>query len=144
MSAIAISGRKTPWHLWTVGILTLLWDGSGAYTILLAQAGRLPGISADEAAYYAAQPLWLVVVTDIALFGAIAAGLALLLRSRVAVWLFAISLAAIFVADVYDLAAGTSRALANTGAMIVTALIAVLAVLQLVYALAMRKRGVLT
>src|SRR5690606_11159578 len=110
------------------------WDGSGAYTILLAQAGRLPGISADEAAYYAAQPLWLVVVTDIALFGAIAAGLALLLRSRVAVWLFAISLAAIFVADVYDLAAGTSRALANTGAMIVTALIAVLAVLQLVYA----------
>jgi hypothetical protein len=127
-----------------VGVLTLLWDGSGAYTILMAQAGRLPGLSADEAAYYAAQPLWLVITTDIALFGAIAAGAALLLRSRAAVWLFAISLAAILIADVYDLAAGTSRALANPGALIVTAIIAVLAILQLVYARAMQKRGVLT
>ena len=41
---------KTPWHLWVVAILTLLWNGSGAITIALAQAGRLTNISADEAA----------------------------------------------------------------------------------------------
>ena len=49
---------RTPWHIWVVGILALLWNASGAYTIMSAQAGRLPGLDADEAAYYAAQPNW--------------------------------------------------------------------------------------
>ena len=59
MSTVTIPVSR-PWLLWTVAILTLLWNGSGAVTILLAQAGKLAGISADEAAYYAAQPLWLL------------------------------------------------------------------------------------
>lgn len=134
---------RAPWHLWVAAILSLLWNGSGAYTIMMAQAGRLPDLSADEAAYYAAQPLWFVAVTDIALVSPLLAALSLLLRSRFAVWLFAVSLAAILVTNVYDLAAGSSRALAGAGALAVTALIAVLAVLQLLYAWAMRRRGVL-
>jgi hypothetical protein len=129
--------------VWVVGILTVLWNGSGAVVIMLAQAGRMPNLQPDEAAYYAAQPAWLVISTDIALVSAIAAGIALLLRSRAAVWLFAISLAAIVVNDGYELATGTSRALANQGALIVTCIIFVIAVLQLVYARAMANRGVL-
>jgi hypothetical protein len=136
--------RKTPWHVWVVGILSLLWNGSGAYTIMLAQAGRLPNISADEAAYYAAQPLWFVISTDIALVAAIAAAIALLLRRQIAVWLFAISLIAIFVNNTYELATGTSRMLVDRGALVVTCIIAILAVLQLVYAMAMKKRAVLS
>jgi hypothetical protein len=134
---------KTPWHLWVVALLTLLWNGSGALTIGLAQTGRLTGISADEAAYYAAQPLWFVVLTDIATVAPVAAGIALLLRHRIAVALFALSLALIVVTNAYDLIAGTSRALVNQGALIVTAIIAVIAVLQLVYSRSMRNRGVL-
>ena len=105
------SNRRTPWHIWAVGILTLLWNGSGAYTIMMAQAGRLANINADEAAYYAAQPSWFVVATDIALAAAVAAGVALLLRRRAAVSLFALSLSAIVATNAYDLAAGTSRTL---------------------------------
>jgi hypothetical protein len=134
---------KTPWHLWAVAAWTLLWNGSGALTIALAQAGRLGGTSADEAAYYAAQPVWFVVLTDIATFAPVAAGIALLLRHRAAVGLFAVSLALIFVTNAYELIAGTSRALVNQGALIVTAIIVVIAVLQLVYSSAMRRRGVL-
>ena len=140
---IPLDTPKRPWHLWTVGILALLWNAAGAYTILMAQAGRLADLSADEAAYYAAQPLWFVVATDIALFGAILAAIALLARSRVAVWLFGISLVAIVVTDVYDLAAGTSRMLANTGALVVTIFILVIAILELVYARAMKGRRLL-
>jgi hypothetical protein len=142
-TTIASPEPKTPWHLWVVAILAILWNGSGAYTIMMAQAGRLADLTPDEAAYYAAQPTWFVVVTDIALVGAIAAAIALLFRSRQAVWLFAISLAAIFVTNAYDLAAGTSRALVSRGALIVTGIIVVLAILELVYARAMRKRAVL-
>ena len=138
------SVRKTPWHIWVVGGLAVLWNGSGAYTIMMAQAGRLAGVSEDEAAYYAAQPTWFVVVTDIALLAAIAAGIALLLRRRTAVWLFALSLIAILVTNIYDLAADTSRMLASQGALILTGIIVLLAVLQLAYAWAMKKRAVLS
>jgi hypothetical protein len=140
---VAVPSSQTPWHLWVVAILTLLWNGSGAVTIMLAQAGRLPGIRADEAAYYAAQPLWLVILTDIATLAPVAAGIALLLRSQAAVWLFALSLVLIVVNNAYELVAGTSRALVNQGALIVTAIIVMIAVLQLVYSNAMKKRGVL-
>ena len=141
--AIDAGSPKAPWHLWPVGVLALLWNAAGAYTIMTAQAGRLAGVAPDEAAYYAAQPTWFVVVTDVALIAAIAAAAALLLRSRLAVPLFSISLAAIAVTAAYDLAVGTSRMYANQAALIVTIVIWLLAVLQLLYAMAMRKRGVL-
>jgi len=83
---------KSPWHLWAVGAVALLWNAAGAYSILLAQAGRLPNPKPDELAYYAAQPLWLVVVTDMALGAAIAGALGLLFRKRAAVWLYAVAL----------------------------------------------------
>lgn len=137
------STRTAPWHLWAVGVVALLWNGSGAYTIMMAQAGRLGGLTADEMAYYAAQPLWFVIITDIALLSAVAAAVALLLRSRAAVALFSISLGAILVTNVYDLTASSSRMLANTAALVVTVLIFVIAVLELLYARAMRKRAVL-
>lgn len=138
-----MDGKRAPWHLWVVGVAALLWNASGAFTIFLAQAGRLAGISADEAAYYAAQPLWFIVITDVALLAATAGAIALLLRSRMAVWLFAASLAAIAVTHAFDLYMGTSRALANSGAMIVTVIIAVIAVLELLYARTLRSRGIL-
>jgi len=113
-------------------------------TIALAQAGRLPGISAEEAAHYAAQPLWFVISTNIATLTPIAAAIALLVRSRLAAAFFAISLIFILANNAYELIAGTSRALVNQGALITTIVIVVIAILQLVYANAMKKRGVLS
>ena len=143
MSTAAAPRVGTPWHLWVVAGVTLLWNGSGAVTIMLAQLGRLPGISADEAAYYAAQPLWFVISTDIATLAPVAAAIALLFRSQLAVWLFAVSLALIVVNNAYDLVAATSRTLVNQGALIVTVTIVVIATLQLAYAVAMKRRAVL-
>jgi len=143
MSTVATPRVGTPWHVWVVAGLTLLWNGSGAVTIMLAQAGRLPGVSADEAAYYAAQPLWFVISTDIATLAPVAAAIALLFRSQLAVWLFAVSLALIVVTNGYDLVAGTSRAQVNQSAFIVTITIVVVATHQLIYALAMKRRGIL-
>lgn len=143
MSTPSTPNRKTPWHLWAVAAITLLWNGAGAYTMLMAQAGKLPDVGPEEAAYYAAQPLWSVVATDIALFAPIAAAIAMLLRNRSAVWLFAVSLAATVLTNVYDLAAGTSLALVDRGWIVVTSIIVVLATLQLAYSLAMKRRAIL-
>ena len=132
-----------PWHLWVVGILTLIWNGSGAATILMAQMGSGLDMDAREIAYYANQPLWFVVATDLATFLPIAAGVALLLRRRAAVWLFALSLAAIVLTNGYDLATGTSLALTDEGWRNLTVVVAVIALLQAAYAWAMQARGVL-
>lgn len=145
MSDIAIEqpGPKAPWHLWVVGVLAVLWNGSGAAVIFAAQYGFYPDLPADEAAYYAAQKLWFVAVTDLALLGGVLGGVALLLRNRLAPALFALSLVAIIVTNGYDLAAGTSRMMTNTATVVTTCVIWLLAVLQLWYAAVMRGRGVL-
>ena len=51
--AIDAGSPKAPWHLWPVGVLALLWNAAGAYTIMTAQAGRLAGVAPDEAADWA-------------------------------------------------------------------------------------------
>jgi hypothetical protein len=107
-------GKKAPWHLWAVGILSLLWYGSGAYVIVLAQRGMWPGMEPDEAAYYAAQPGWFALLTDIGLATSILGSIALLMRKSWALSLFGVALVLILGNDAYDLAMGTSRAYANS------------------------------
>jgi hypothetical protein len=143
VSAALTRAPKAPWHLWVVGITTLLWNAAGTYTILMAQSGRLPDLEPGEAAYYAAQAWWFVVVTDLALFTACAGAVALLARRRIAVWMFAVSLSAIILTNGYELAAGTSRVLLNNAALIVTIIIVVIAALELAYAWEMNQRSAL-
>lgn len=135
--------KRTPWHLWVVGGLALLWYALGAFTIQMAQIGRLPGLEADEIAYYAVKPALLIVVTAIGTYGSVLAAVLLLLRHRGAVPLFAVALAAILLGDAIELIDGSSRAYANPGAALVTAIVAVLAVAMLLYAQAMRRRAIL-
>jgi hypothetical protein len=106
-------------------------------------SGRVADIDPDEAAYYAAQPLWLVVTTDIALVAAVAAAVALLLRSRVAVLSFGTSLAVVLLNNAYDIGAGMSRVFVDRGALAMTSVIVLYAILLLVYAMAMKRRAVL-
>jgi len=142
MSTISGPARKLPWHLWVVTVLALLWNGAGAYTIMMAQAGKLYDLEPGEAAYYDAQPLWFVVLTDIALAAAVAAAATLLLRSKISAWLFALSLSAILVTNAYELAAGTSRMLVTRGALVVTIIIVLIAAFELGYAWAMTRRSI--
>src|SRR5262245_53839969 len=133
--------RKAPWHIWVVGIAALLWNASGAYTIMMAQAGKLSDLEPGEAAYYAAQATWFVVATDVALVAAVAAAVALLSRRSAAVWMFALSLGAIFVTNAYELATATSRMLVSGAALFVTVIIVLIAMSELAYAWAMKRRA---
>lgn len=132
------------WHLWVVAILTLLWNGAGAVTILMAQMGRQLDMDPHEVAYYANQPMWFVLTTSVATLLPVSAAVALLLRSRSAVWLFALALAAIVSNNIYDVAAGTSLTLADQGWRNLTIALVIIATLQFAYAWTIRKRGVLT
>ena len=134
---------KAPVHLWVVGLLSLLWNVWGAYIAISAQSGTLPTLRAEDQAYFDAQPLWFVVVADSALVAGIAGAVALLLLHRSAVWLYAAEVAILLLANLYDLAAGTSPMLSNPASAGGSTFLLTVMALQPWYALAMRKRGVL-
>jgi hypothetical protein len=146
MSEIAMGGTasaKTPWHVWVAGGLSLLWNVSGAWTIMAAQSGAVMDMDANEIAYYAAQPTWFVAIVDVALIAPIFGALALVLRNRWAVPLYALSIAAIVVTGAYDIARGTALLLHDRGWLVLECVTLGLAIAQWAYAFAMRRRGVL-
>ena len=99
---------KTPWHIWVVGIVTLLWNAGGAYDYLMAEL-RNPTYLAmipeeDRAGYVAyldAMPIWAVSAWAIGVWGSILGSILILLRSRHAVTALAISLAGLVVTTIY-------------------------------------------
>ena len=58
--------RKTPWHLWAVGGVSLLWNGYGAYDFIMTNTGREEYLRAsgfDQAMidYFLGMPTWMYV-----------------------------------------------------------------------------------
>ncbi len=134
---------RTPWHLWVVGIVSLLWNIVGSYRVVAAYAGTMPGLPPAEREYYAGHPGWLEAIVYVALATSSLGSLALLWRSRWALRWFLLSVGAIVVSDGYDLAAGTAYVLVDRGSLIVNSVIWCLALAQLAYAWAMTRRGAL-
>jgi hypothetical protein len=134
---------KTPWHLWAIGVLSLLWNASGAWVVVQAQTGVAMDMDAAEIAYYAEQPLWVVALTDLAFAGALLGALALLLRSRWASPLYLLSLAAILASAAGDIARGSALLLQQQDWLILAGVTTSLAVAQWAYAAWSRRRGVL-
>lgn len=144
---------KAPAHLWIVGLLSLLWNGFGAYDYIatkladrayMSSMAEPMGIDVDAAiAYYQGFPLWMNIAWAVGVWGALAGSALLLLRSGFAYYAFVLSLIGIAGAAWYQIAnpipgmTDSALALAFSGAIIViTAALAW-------YARAMAKRGVL-
>ena len=77
----------TPWHLWVVGGLTLLWNAVGVMSYLMTELGQLEalGMTPTQIAYFDTFPAWATAVWALGVWGAFLCSLLLLLRSRWAV-----------------------------------------------------------
>jgi len=78
---------KAPWHLWLVGGIALLFNIVGAYDYVMtwrldAAYFELLGYDAAQITYFEHYPFLPAVFWTIGVFGAVAASLLLLLRSR--------------------------------------------------------------
>ena len=87
----------TPWHLWAVGVISLLWNAFGGYdfTMSVTQGEtywRASGMTQPMIDYFNAMPTWMYVPWVLGVWGALAGSILLLLRSRFAVHAFALSL----------------------------------------------------
>ncbi len=88
---------KTPWHLWVVGVVSLLWNGLGAYDFIMTTTQgekyfRASGMDQAMIDYFNAMPTWMYVPWVLGVWGAVAGSILLLMRNRLAVPAFALSL----------------------------------------------------
>lgn len=78
---------KTPWHVWVVGLVSLLWNSVGGFSYTMTRLGRLEdlGMSQTEIAFFESSPVWANAFWALGVWGAIAGSVLILLRSRFAV-----------------------------------------------------------
>ncbi|MBA4337509.1 MAG: hypothetical protein C0421_01530 [Hyphomonas sp.] len=85
-------GAKAGWHIWPVGILAAVWNGYGCFDFMM-KTTRNPAYTAqfaqDIQTYWYSMPWWMFGLWSVGVFGALIASLALLMRSKTAVTLFA-------------------------------------------------------
>ena len=147
---------RTTWHLWVVGVLSLLWNGYGAYDYTMtnlkgdaylremAQGMKWSPAQIDAyLAYYNAMPAWMTAVWAIGVWGAVLGSLLLLLRRKWAVHAFAASLLAFVLSVIYTYLLSNGAEVSGSMGMIMQGVIFVAALFFLLYASRMAKRGVL-
>ncbi|WP_339872677.1 hypothetical protein [uncultured Brevundimonas sp.] len=98
--------KNVPWHLWVVGVVSLLWNSYGGYDFVMSLTKgeaymRASGMSDAMIAYYNAMPTWMYGPWVLGVWGAVAGSILLLLRSRFAVHAFALSLLGAVVSLLY-------------------------------------------
>lgn len=78
---------KTPWHLWVVGGITLLWNTIGIFSYMMTRLGKLEslGMTAEDIVFFESFPAWANALWALGVWGAFAGSVLLLLRSRWAV-----------------------------------------------------------
>jgi hypothetical protein len=140
-------GTRTPAHLWVVAILAVLWNAFGGFDYLMTQTHNekyLAGFTDPQRVYLDSFPLWMEAAWAFGVWGGVAGSLLLLARSRYAVAAFAVSLAGLAVSTVYQNVLSSPPAEMTGGAMLAMNLVIwAVAIGLLVYAMRMRRKGVL-
>jgi len=139
---------KTPWHLWVVGGVSLLWNAIGAMDFTMTQlnvTAYLKGMTPVQLEYIHGFPIWAVLVWGLGTWGSFLGSVFVLLRRSCAVKLFGASIMGAVLTNLYSygLSDGMKVMQNGAGAVIFSVVICGIAVLLFSYAKAMRKSGVL-
>jgi len=147
----AVSAR-TPAHLWIVGILATLWNSFGCYDYLMTRMrntdyikSAMPGVDPNAAlAWVDAMPIYAQIGWGLGVWGGLLGVVLLLMRSRYAVWAFAVSMVGIVLSLGYQIVVAPPLAGADTGInKIIPYVVIAIGFALLVYANAMLKKAVL-
>ncbi len=142
-------GKTTPWHLWLVGVLSLLWNGYGGYDFIMSVTQgeaywRASGMNQPMIDYFNAMPTWMYVPWVLGVWGAVAGSVLLLLRMKWAVQAFGLSLLGAAGNLIYGLMNPMTGLPPEMEAMkYMPWVIVIICALLLWYAWSMRKKGVL-
>ena len=140
--------RKTPWHLWVIGVMGLLWSAMGAMDYFMTQSRNENYMSAftpEQLSFFYELPTWTVATWAIGVWGGVLGAIFLLLRKRIAVRIFLASFIAMIITAFqnYVLSNGMD-VMGDAFSLIFTAIIFLAALGLYLYSKAMLRRGVLS
>lgn len=106
MNIATLGQAKTPWHLWVVGVLTLLFNTLGVLSYVMTKLGKLAelGMTPDQIAFMDSYPAAASAFWALGVWGALAGSVLLLLRSRFAVTAMGIALIGLLGTTIYNYA----------------------------------------
>ena len=142
------TAARTPWHLWVIGGVSLLWNAVGAFDYLMTQSRAewyMAEFTPEQLEYFYAFPAWADAGWAFGVWGAFLGSVALLLRRSWAVWLFGLSILGLIVTSVYNfvLTNGAELMGGGIGVWIFSGLIWLITIALFFYARRMAAKGVL-
>lgn len=145
-ASAATTPSKTPVHLWIIGGISLLWNAFGAFDYLMTQLEFEPYMSSftsEQLEYFYSMPAWVDAGWALGVWGSVIGSIGLLLRRSWAVWAFAISVFGMIVTSIYSFVLSDGLMIMGVDAAYFSAIIWVVALALLYYAIRMTGRGVL-
>lgn len=98
---------KTPWHLWAVGVVGILWNSLGCFDYFMTQTKgddymMAAGMTEAQIAFMHNSPKWMTAVWAIGVWGGLAGAVLLLLKNKLAVPVFVASLVSYSLSVLYN------------------------------------------
>ena len=139
--------RRTAWHIWVIGGISLLWNAMGAMDFVMTQARNESYMSAftpEQLAFFYGLPAWTIVTWAIGVWGGVLGSLLLLFRRRLAIWAFLASFIGMVITAFQNYALSNGmEVMGDAFSLIFTGTIFLIALGLLLYARAMRECGLL-
>jgi len=143
----ARQASPTPWHVWVVGILALLWNAMGALDYTMTQTKNeayMANFTPEQLDFFYGFPAWLVAFWALAVWGGLVGAILLLLRKRLAFAVLAVSFLCMVVTAIHNYGFSNALEILGTFGTVFTCVIFVVALALVLYARAMARRQVLT
>ena len=138
---------KSMFGFWVIAAVALLWNLLGLMVYVM-QVSASPetiaaAFTAEQAALITATPAWATAMTAIATTAGVLASILLLLRRRLSIALFGVSLAALVVQDIYVFGMTPSAEVFGGQVIVIQGVAFVAALLLLWYARHSAAKGIL-
>lgn len=144
-TAPATGGR--PWHLWVVGIVSLLWNAMGGFDYIMTQTRNeayMAKFTPEQLEFFYGFPAWVEGAWAMAVWSAVAGSVLLLLANRWAVTAFIISIVSMVLTTVHNyILSNGMEIMGGAGPLAFTIVIWVISILLLIYAQKMAANGTL-
>ncbi len=117
MDTIVGASPKTPWHVWVVGVLTLLWNSVGGFSYTMTRLGKLADLGMGEAeiAFFASYSPIANTFWALGVWGAIVCSVLILLRSRFAFHAIAVAIIGLIGSNYFQYTADVPESLQSAG-----------------------------
>jgi hypothetical protein len=137
---------RTPFHLWIIGILAVLWNAMGAFDYTATQMRLdfyMSQFTTEQLEYYYAFPAWVDAAWAIAVWSSLLASLGLLIRQAWAALLFGLAILGLAATSTYTFFLSNGAQLMSGGEKQFMIVVWVIALALYFYSRAMAKNRVL-